>query len=89
MPAALLELGPRVRSGGRGSERDLKDFVASLVRYRDVIAFADHVGLFGADPVSNEASVILSLFVIRAIMAEQVTSGNIASQMEELLRHAG
>ena len=55
---------------GRGIESDLKNLVALLVCYRDVITVADHSGFFGADPVSDEASVILGLFVICAFMAE-------------------
>jgi hypothetical protein len=37
------------------------------------------LGFSVPNPVGDEVSVILGLFVIRALMAEQVTSGNIAS----------
>jgi hypothetical protein len=74
-----MELGPRVRSGGRGSESYMIYFAALLVGYGDIIAFADHAGFFSADSMGEETPVILRLFVIRTLMAEQVTSGKIAS----------
>jgi hypothetical protein len=54
-------------------------FAALLVGYGDIIAFADHAGFFSADSMGEETPVILRLFVIRTLMAEQVTSGKIAS----------
>ena len=49
-----------------------------LIPDRDEIAISDHARLLGTDPVGDEAAMILGLFVIRALMAKQVTRRNIA-----------
>jgi hypothetical protein len=57
-------LEPGIRLDGGGSKSDLKDFVALLVRHRDVVAFADHFGFFRANPMRDETCVVLRLFVV-------------------------
>jgi hypothetical protein len=74
-----MELGSPVRLDGHGSQRDLKYLVTPFIRYRDVVALTNHARFFGANPVGDEASMILSLLVIRALVTKQIMSGEIAS----------
>jgi hypothetical protein len=68
--SGILELGSRARS-----ERSWKQVGPEIhrrhsSRQRYNFDFADYAEFFGADPVGDEASVILGLFVIGALMAE-------------------
>jgi hypothetical protein len=55
----------------------LKYFIALLVRHTYEIFLADHVGFLSPDSVNDEAPVILRVRVIRALVADQVTSRNL------------
>jgi hypothetical protein len=58
---------------------DVVNLPALSVRHRNVIFLANHSGLFRANPVGNEAPMILSFLVICTIVTQQVLSGKLAS----------
>jgi hypothetical protein len=61
----------------------LKYFIALLVRHTYEIFLADHVGFLSPDSVNDEAPVILRVRVIRALVADQVTSRNLTGQWKK------
>jgi hypothetical protein len=73
----------------RRSQRNLKNLGVLFISHGDEVSFTHHVGPFRPDSVSDEAPVIPGLIVIRAHMAGQVMSFDLASQMEEIPGHVG
>jgi hypothetical protein len=62
-------------SNRRGCQGNLEDFFAQFIGHRNEIAFADHAGPFGSNPMCDKTPMILGFGFVRAVMAEQVVSG--------------
>jgi hypothetical protein len=65
-----------------------KDLFARFTFYHNEIPFAGKSGLFGADPVSDKLGVIPRLFIIRAVLTQDVMGLQFAGEMKKIT-HAG
>ncbi|MCP1841743.1 hypothetical protein ACVIHI_005335 [Bradyrhizobium sp. USDA 4524] len=79
----------RSPSDARRSQGDAEEFAIARIANRNEIAVANHLRLFGPDPVSDEAAVILGVLVVGTVVTDDVVCGDVAREMEEVSGHLG
>jgi hypothetical protein len=67
----------------------VKDLVAGVVDQSDVISISEHLRLINAEPLGDQAGILLGLFIVFANMTHPIMCRRATDQMKEISWHGG